>query len=63
MTVRAISFDFWMTLFEEVGNAKDRRQIRVDAFREATGRTTWISAHSADETRTGSGTTETGHRY
>lgn len=36
MAVRAITFDFWMTLFEEK-NRGERHQVRVDAFSQATG--------------------------
>ncbi len=36
MPVRAITFDFWGTLFQDA-NSKARRRIRVDAFAEATG--------------------------
>ncbi len=36
MAIRAITFDFWMTLFEE-SNREERHQIRVDAFCDATG--------------------------
>ncbi|MCF6286038.1 MAG: HAD family hydrolase [Candidatus Hydrogenedentes bacterium] len=36
MAVRAITFDFWMTLFEE-HNRAERHQVRVDEFCEATG--------------------------
>jgi putative hydrolase of the HAD superfamily len=36
MAVRAITFDFWMTLFEE-HNRAERHQVRVNAFCEATG--------------------------
>ena len=36
MPVRAITFDFWMTLFEE-RNRKERHAYRVAAFCEATG--------------------------
>ena len=36
MAIRAITFDFWMTLFEE-HNRKERHEVRVDAFCRATG--------------------------
>lgn len=36
MAIRAITFDFWMTLFEE-HNRAERHQFRVDAFSDATG--------------------------
>jgi putative hydrolase of the HAD superfamily len=36
MAIRAITFDFWMTLFEE-HNRAERHQVRVDAFSDATG--------------------------
>lgn len=36
MTIRAITFDFWRTLFRD-NEAEERRQIRVDAFCGETG--------------------------
>ena len=36
MAIRAITFDFWMTLFEEFNRA-ERHQVRVEAFCAATG--------------------------
>lgn len=36
MAVRAITFDFWMTLFQE-DNRTERHELRVEAFRAATG--------------------------
>lgn len=36
MTIRAVTFDFWMTLFEETNRA-ERHQVRVDGFCAATG--------------------------
>ena len=36
MAVRAITFDFWSTLFRDANGAA-RQQIRIDAFAEATG--------------------------
>ncbi len=36
MAIRAVTFDFWMTLFEETNRA-ERHQVRVDGFCAATG--------------------------
>lgn len=36
MAVRAITFDFWCTLFRDANGAA-RQQLRIDAFAEATG--------------------------
>ena len=37
MTIRAITFDFWQTLFQEDGHHPDRMLRRIRAFSEATG--------------------------
>lgn len=37
MSVRAITFDFWRTLFTDRAEPVERRQIRVDALCRATG--------------------------
>ena len=37
MAIRAITFDFWRTLFHDVGDPARRRRIRIDALCEATG--------------------------
>ncbi|MCP4644114.1 MAG: HAD family hydrolase [bacterium] len=37
MPIRAITFDFWCTLFRDRKNSPPRQKIRVDAFAEATG--------------------------
>jgi putative hydrolase of the HAD superfamily len=37
MPVRAITFDFWRTLFSDRAEPAERRQIRIDAVRRATG--------------------------
>ena len=36
MPVRAVTFDFWCTLFRDA-NGEARQQIRIDAFADATG--------------------------
>lgn len=36
MPIRAITFDFWMTLFKE-SHRDERHRVRVDAFSQATG--------------------------
>ena len=45
MPVRAITFDFWMTLFQEQ-HRKERHHYRVDAFCRATG-APWDEASAA----------------
>jgi len=49
MTIRAITFDFWQTLFREDGHAEDRITRRVRAFTQATGvdEETATAAHTA----------------
>ena len=37
MAIRAITFDFWRTLFHDVGDPVRRRRIRIDALCDATG--------------------------
>lgn len=37
MAIRAITFDFWRTLFRDVGDPARRRRIRIDALSEAAG--------------------------
>lgn len=39
MAVRAITFDFWRTLFSDPREPVERRQIRIDAVCKATGAT------------------------
>lgn len=36
MTVKAVTFDFWCTLFRDA-NSEPRQQMRIDAFAEASG--------------------------
>ena len=37
MSIRAITFDFWQTLFREDGHADARRMRRIRAFCDASG--------------------------
>lgn len=37
MAIRAITFDFWRTLFHDAGDPARRRRIRIEALCEATG--------------------------
>ncbi|MCA9438870.1 MAG: hypothetical protein KC978_24005, partial [Candidatus Omnitrophica bacterium] len=38
MTIKAITFDFWKTLYQD-NNGKIRHSVRVEAFARHTGRT------------------------
>ena len=48
MPVRAITFDFWCTLFRDV-SGKNRQQIRADAFVRATGASRKVVLHIMDQ--------------
>ncbi|GMW00879.1 MAG: hypothetical protein AMXMBFR84_20160 [Candidatus Hydrogenedentota bacterium] len=45
MAIKAITFDFWSTLFRDTDTIGARRKLRVDAFVEATG----VSCELAEE--------------
>ncbi|MBI5094963.1 MAG: HAD family hydrolase [Candidatus Hydrogenedentes bacterium] len=45
MAIRAITFDFWRTLFKEAGNQTARQRIRMDALIAASG----VSEQSAEQ--------------
>lgn len=45
MAIRAITFDFWRTLFREAGEPLERRKIRVNALCAAAG----VSAAAAEQ--------------
>jgi putative hydrolase of the HAD superfamily len=45
MAIRAITFDFWRTLFREAGEPVERRKIRIDALCDAAG----VTAAAAEQ--------------
>ncbi|MBI4558663.1 MAG: HAD family hydrolase [Candidatus Hydrogenedentes bacterium] len=45
MPIRAITFDFWRTLFRDA-NSEERQRLRVDAFTEATGISPEVAAEA-----------------